>query len=311
VPQARRYVDQAGAVLFIAGRLLGWSVRGLGILTGLDAEQPHLRLSPAWIVCAGIAGAAVLLSWGTYLYLQPCPGKPRTDPAVVKVAGWVLLMAAVAAVLLIAFVDINHTSLHRYYRDRLASAYATIRNGEDPLPAGDATLSTLAGANPELVICAAANCNAGGDLPPGRGAVSFTFTGASIGLSTQPVAAHADPGHRASTTEYETFLRRFTLLDAVAVSGAAIAPVMGKMTQPTKRVLFALGSIRLGVWMPAPQRITEGPAWPSWLPSWVRRPLSWGGDEFEAYRAMGQATAEALLQEVPASTQARPLEAVR
>jgi hypothetical protein len=433
-----------GAVLFIVGRSLGWGLRAAGILTGLDGEQPRVQPSPVWIICAVLAGAGVLISWITYLYVKPAPADRDNEPRPVRVSWWLLVAAAVAAIGLVAapaaikslydvgrdntgaagtvvrdlgfssqsgcaaeassaarttskgqppkvcgapatsvdaaaengnasrkpatfgggflafvaalsalirtasgkvrtyakdldqqakvkravdglgrfardklapwlgtalvvaaaivlglrwigegatdgiasaaghwwdqqwlqvagvglllviikvLVDINHTSLHRYYRDRLASAYAAARkpDGIGISAAGHASLSELADATPELVICAAANCNRGGGLPPGRGAVSFTFTGKSIGLSMQPAAAEDDPLHRVETQRYEQFLAGFTLFDAVAVSGAAVAPVMGKMTQPTKRVLFALGNVRLGVWLPAPEQIA-GPA---------------------------------------------------
>ena len=176
--------------------------------------------------------------------------------------------AFLVIVLVKALVDINHTSLHRYYRDRLAAAYAfdRTRAGTD---VDRARLSELTKATPELVICAAANCTdrEQKNVPPGRGAVSFTFTPTSVGLSVSPqvdapeitpVTGTATGGgrtRRVRTESYEDCVPGFGLFDAVAVSGAAVAPVMGKMTQPTKRILFALGNVRLGVWLPSPHLV--------------------------------------------------------
>jgi rhodanese-related sulfurtransferase len=47
--------------------------------------------------------------------------------------------------------------------------------------------------------------------------------------------------------------RDFSLPAAVAMSGAAISPSMGKMTRPAFRFLLALANIRLGVWVPNPR----------------------------------------------------------
>jgi hypothetical protein len=52
--------------------------------------------------------------------------------------------------------------------------------------------------------------------------------------------------------------RDVSLLAAVAVSGAAIAPSMGKMTKAPLRFLMALGNLRLGVWLPNPRFVAEG-----------------------------------------------------
>jgi hypothetical protein len=170
-----------------------------------------------------------------------------------------------ALVLLLAiklFVDVNETSLHGFYRDRLAAAYAVVRGGPEGVrPAAATPLSSLRGTGPELVVCAAANCTETGSLPPGRRAVSFTFTPGDVGLSTTPsCASDSVSRHRIDT---RTFERRehhgavrdrdlFTLFDAVAVSGAAVSPVMGKMTRLSHRLLFTLANVRLGLWIRPP-----------------------------------------------------------
>ena len=49
-----------------------------------------------------------------------------------------------------------------------------------------------------------------------------------------------------------------SLLDAVSISGAAVAPAMGKMTRAPLRFLLALANVRLGVWVPNPTRVQGG-----------------------------------------------------
>ena len=51
---------------------------------------------------------------------------------------------------------------------------------------------------------------------------------------------------------------RLTLFGAVAVSSAAISPVMGKMTRPAMRILLAAADARLGVWLPNPAHVPAG-----------------------------------------------------
>ena len=63
------------------------------------------------------------------------------------------------------------------------------------------------------------------------------------------------------TTRYdaEAFPKvgKLSLIDAVSISGAAVAPAMGKMTRGPLRFLLALANIRLGVWVPNPTKVQE------------------------------------------------------
>lgn len=46
---------------------------------------------------------------------------------------------------------------------------------------------------------------------------------------------------------------RSDVMTAVAVSGAALSPSMGKITYRAGRALLALANVRLGVWLPNPR----------------------------------------------------------
>jgi hypothetical protein len=52
--------------------------------------------------------------------------------------------------------------------------------------------------------------------------------------------------------------RDTTLPAAMAMSGAAFSPSMGKMTRAPLRFLMALGNLRLGVWIPNPRVVAAG-----------------------------------------------------
>ena len=56
-----------------------------------------------------------------------------------------------------------------------------------------------------------------------------------------------------STEDFEKAVGSFTLYDAVGLAGAAVPPMMGKMTRRPQRILFAVANIRLGMWLPHPR----------------------------------------------------------
>ena len=171
------------------------------------------RLAP-WAGTALIVGAIITLALRWI-----ADGASRSQLA----TGWQSQGAqcayvTVALLLVKALTDINSTSLHAFYRDRLAAAYGVVRRaGPDGLSVTDAPWARLSmlqrAGQPALVICAAANCTASGHLPPGRGSVSFTFAADEVGLSRG--TAHSDS---APTASYEAAVR-LRLFDAVASAG--------------------------------------------------------------------------------------------
>ena len=170
------------------------------------------------------------------------------------------VIGALAVMLVMRFLaDANRISLHDYYRWRLASAYAvirdTVRHEKKPGPFGTkdlpgALLSGLSGQQPELVMCTTANINAHREVPPGRAGLSFSFD--------PDHATLRGPGPtesvQARTTDYEALVGRhwFTLFDVSAISGAAFSPLMGAATRQAYRILFTATNLRLGVWLPHP-----------------------------------------------------------
>jgi len=129
---------------------------------------------------------------------------------------------------------------------------------------------------PTLLVCAAANISDCGATPPGRRVTSFTFSANTVGgplVGALPTAdlerafkAEARRGRTGEQIDAGGVVRRslglpprrkrvsdFSLPAAVAMSGAAISPSMGKMTRRPFTFLLALANVRLGVWVPNPR----------------------------------------------------------
>jgi Patatin-like phospholipase len=179
----------------------------------------------------------------------------------------------VLLVVFYGFSDQTTWSMHPFYKRRLASAYALVR--ESPTRAHEVgyskllPLSQYAGqGKPELIICGAANISDVGATPTGRKAVSFTFTATEVG------------GPEVGWIETERMEKRLgrrrrediTIESAVAISGAAVSPAMGKMTRPGVTALLALLNARLGVWLPSPRWLSAMDDAESNQIKWVQRP---------------------------------------
>ncbi len=223
---------------------------------------PRLRLALIYLATA-VLGPFLLLS---LFLLAVVVQVETTDP-------WVRAGVPAAALLVLGLFlrwgDLNTWSLHPFYRARLCTAFALRRvEDEGGSPSGRAearvegelvplSYTSLRpieklhedGDWPTLLVCAAANVSDPGAAPPGRGVTSFTFSPWELG---GPLVGGV------STREFETRLgdqrRDFTLPAAVAMSGAAISPTMGKLTRPSIRFLLAMANVRLGVWMANPRR---------------------------------------------------------
>jgi hypothetical protein len=186
--------------------------------------------------------------------------------------GFALLVAAVAILVWQALTDVNRNSIHPFYKERLSSAFAVRRidstHAEQvrysrPIRlsefASDSVASETAPRRPELVVCAAVNTDEEGVVPAGRGCAPFTFSATRIGISCGTMFDGEDVGANEQlmrpTQAYEEAagVRLVTLPAAIAVSGAAVSPAMGRMTRAPLRVLLGLANVRLGLWLPNPR----------------------------------------------------------
>ena len=173
---------------------------------------------------------------------------------------WYLSLAVIAYFWL--FTDEVTPSMHMFYRERLASAFVGYRryaeddrgrlNYEQPDWSKPLWFSKLARPTepgsrlPKLIVCAAVNVTS--HVPPGRMSASFTFENDRCG---GPVTGYV------KTSEFEQVATdgKLTLPGMMAISGAAVAPSMGRMTRASFRLLLALFNVRLGVWLPNPRRL--------------------------------------------------------
>ena len=221
---------------------------------------PRVRIAFAYVAGA-IAGPLLLLAIVIAAAAVTLAHSSRSSTdGIVLVAG---AGAVVAFVVLYWFADLNTWSLHPFYRRRLCTAFALKRVlDEHGHPRAverkferlvQLSETGVKGDWPTLIVCAAANVSDPGATPPGRGVTSFTFSETAIG---GPLVG----GER--TSEYETALgdnrlRDITLTAAVAMSGAALSPVMGKETRRPLTFLMALANVRLGVWIPNPRYVDK------------------------------------------------------
>jgi hypothetical protein len=148
------------------------------------------------------------------------------------------------------FVHNSQYSLHGYYRDRLSSVFCVARDEHGGVQeVFGATLSgSYAMANdrfelPEIVICAAAAAPAHAEAF-GLGARSFRVGPSVCGNDRIRIET------RAVEQPYGSRRSALTMASFMAISGAAVSPLMGRFTRPFLRTLFALLNIRLGVWVP-------------------------------------------------------------
>lgn len=151
------------------------------------------------------------------------------------------------------FLNINITSPHGFYRDRLSKAYLfSVSPKGETQPEDDLLLSSLNAEGttaPYHLINVALNLQ-GSDDPDLRGRKSdlFTFTRNYCG------------NHKTGwtpTREMEKVDGHLDLATAVAISGAAAAPNMGKTTNRSLVFIMTLLNIRLGYWLPNPEYVNK------------------------------------------------------
>jgi hypothetical protein len=166
--------------------------------------------------------------------------------------------------------DVTAWSLHPFYRRRLSAAFVLGRTLATDRPSPTATLGEDATERPysnryrltdcqphefpRLLICAAANISDYGATPSGSHVTSFVFSNEEIG---GPLVGAVPTSDYESQTEGRGESRFTTLPTAMAISGAALAPSMGRMTRAPFRFFMALANIRLGVWVPNPRRLPK------------------------------------------------------
>lgn len=186
--------------------------------------------------------------------------------------------------------DATITSLHPFYRERLADAFLVRRNATgvvEPIPLWDTpidpgldadTNTDAEATGPQLSILCAANVSDPDFIPTQRSCTTFRFeTGrrthgserprAYIGVTDSRLPQEGRGANRLrdgarpipiSPTAYSQAAdpagRDTTLASAMAASGAAFSPIVGRKQSLVApyRILLTLANGRLGVWLPNP-----------------------------------------------------------
>jgi hypothetical protein len=170
-------------------------------------------------------------------------------------------------------IDQTWMSLHPFYRQRLASAFAlrrTTRNGRVAAKAYEpATFTALSPyaqrvdgdaademggrprKSPKLIFCATGNITGQDRTPPGRRAVSYTLADDYVG---GPDVGWVKTSKLQALTGHH-IRRDLTVEAAVAISGAAFASALGAQTR-FYEVFLALANARLGAWLPNPYQVS-------------------------------------------------------
>ncbi len=162
------------------------------------------------------------------------------------------------------FFDANETSLHTFYRDHLSKTFLfdpwkAIQENEVNANGGsdmgaqvqhtDALPLTFLSEHcaPYHIINAAVNIpNSKNWNMRGRDAASFVFTKHYTGSQVSGYAR---------TDMLGKVDRNLTLGTAMAISGAAVAPNMGRKTTGYLRFIMAFLNLRLGYWLPNPSSV--------------------------------------------------------
>jgi len=257
--------------------LKGWAAKHKGFLVNAGAT-----IAGPLLVLAGIV---ILAYWGAaYLPSSSIPG-------LWELIAWFAAVVILAALWLRA--DVTAWSLYPVYRNRLSAGFIlqrTKRADSDPVSptsVGDEDaserpyeesyyLTRCQSADfPELIVCAAANVSDYGATPSGSNVTSFTFSSRQIGgplVGAQPTDVYERAlrdGHNNDGVQSSAQARFTTLPTAMAISGAAFSPSMGKMTRAPFRFFMALANLRLGVWVPNPRQLDlfkDRPAYHQVLP---------------------------------------------
>jgi hypothetical protein len=93
-----------------------------------------------------------------------------------------------------------------------------------------------------------------GATPTGFRSTSFVFSEETIGGGLLGNTINAKQ-YENVVTKFSTLKSTATLPAAVAISGAAVSPEMGRMTRAPLRFLLTVANVRLGVWIPNPLRL--------------------------------------------------------
>jgi hypothetical protein len=213
------------------------------------------RAGSALVILFAVAAPVCLLGMYFLLYEWAQGGKmPVAFGQGPLERTWVLCLLAIGASIYLWVLNINFTSPHRHYRNKLAGAYLIQPESGAP-PNGpfqsavSKRLSKLSAAlvrGPYHLLNCALNVPSSTD-PKMQGRLTDFFL-FSPGYCGSPLTGYSE------TKEWDEADPHLDLGTAMAISGAAAAPQMGLGTRKHLRFWLALLNIRLGYWVRNPKK---------------------------------------------------------
>lgn len=209
-------------------------------------------------VVAGIAAALLsLIAFSDVVVDSWRRGVGAPMKVVVEQPAWAWWLAATALLIFLVWrMNANTWSLRPFHHRRLWLPYAVTPAGQTADWRTDTRFSEVGrkvDGFPELIICAAAQTSGREWAPPGRRALSFVFTADAVGgpevgyVRTRTLEALLGTKHRSA----------ITLFGAVATSGAAFGPAMGRQSKGGMGAVMAMANARLGAWLPNPHHLAR------------------------------------------------------
>jgi hypothetical protein len=163
-----------------------------------------------------------------------------------------LAIALLAALLNWLLLDINRSSPHGFYRDRLSRLFLFRLDERDVVPQDGTRLSELnqkGSYAPYHILNTTLNMNGDPTAQARRRPYDFFF-----------FSKHFCGGPKTDycrTTDMEDADSHLNLGTAMAISAAAAGPNMGQTTKKSLVFIMALLNIRLGYWAPNPSKVNE------------------------------------------------------
>ncbi|MBS0524513.1 MAG: hypothetical protein JSS04_12875 [Proteobacteria bacterium] len=226
------------------------SVMVFGFFKRTFSGRDYLRLS-VLAVCIVVLHVAVIafLYWA---YWEVHKHYANESKFVAQMSASLFLLACAFEVWFFGWltVDINQTSMHALYRDRLASAFLLGVNArgevgiEEDVPLSELSHHETGSTAPYHLINVALNLQGSDDIGlRDRHSDFFIFSKKFIG------------GERTGycrTASMEQVCPQVNLASAMAISAAAASPNMGRSTSPALVAFMTMINVRLGVWVPNP-----------------------------------------------------------
>ncbi len=242
----------AGFGLLVASALVALALQRYGTVGWPAASANWLGWASVRFSGAVLALSAAVIDVG---FLAPAFNEHPSQSQAIRAA--LAFFGAIGLGCIFSYVP-NRTSLHGEYRDRVRSCFGVCGDGKTISAISPHFLLSQLGTGlvptPQLLISATANMRTLAPNGARRGYAPFVFShdecgvpGTVYGFATSKLELGRVPSRRLLRSEPIV-----TLFTAVAATGAAISPSMGRYTLPSARPILAALNLRLGRWIPNP-----------------------------------------------------------